>query len=97
MRNRVTDENNQILSNAAYAIDKNKIMKGKPLEQGEYKVLAVENNKNNWMQAMAVAPVDSNGEIDTKQIEILKLNNQIKGYNDSIFFTCMYAIINEKV
>ena len=32
MRNRVTDENNQILSNAAYAIDKNKIMKGKPLE-----------------------------------------------------------------
>ena len=49
MRNRVTDENNQILSNAAYAIDKNKIMKGKPLEQGEYKVLAVENNKNNGM------------------------------------------------
>ena len=78
MRNRVTDENNQILSNAAYAIDKNKIMEGKPLEQGEYKVLAVENNKNNGMQAMAVAPVDSNGEVDTKQIEILKLNKQIK-------------------
>ena len=79
MRNRVSDENNQILSNAAYAIGKNKIMKGKPLEQGEYKVLAVENNKNNGMQAMAVAPpVDSNGEVDTKQIEILKLNKQIK-------------------
>ena len=55
MRNRVTDENNQILSNAAYAIDKNKIMKGKPLEQGEYKILAVENNKDNGMQALAVA------------------------------------------
>ena len=27
---------------------------------------------------MAVAPVDRNGEIDTKQIEILKLNKQIK-------------------
>ena len=78
MRNRVSDENNQILSNAAYAIGKNKIMKGKPLEQGEYKVLVVENNKNNGMQAMAVAPVDSNGEVDTKQIEILKLNKQIK-------------------
>ena len=71
MRNRVTDENNQILSNAAYAIDKNKIMKGKQLEQGEYKVLAVENRKDNGMQVMEVAPVDSNGEVDTKQIEIL--------------------------
>ena len=70
MRNRVTDENNQILSNAAYAIDKNKIMKGKPLEQGEYKVLAVENRKDNGMQAMAVAPVDSNGEVDTSKIVI---------------------------
>lgn len=70
MRNRVADENNQILSNAAYAIDKNKIMKGKPLEQGEYKVLAVENNKDNGMQAMAVAPVDSNGEVDTSKIVI---------------------------
>jgi len=64
MKNRVTDENNQILSNAAYAIGKNKIMKGKPLEQGEYKVLAVENNKDNGMQAMAVAPVDSNEKVE---------------------------------
>ena len=64
MRNRVTDENNQILLNAAYAIGKNKIMKGKPLEQGEYKVLAVENNKDNGMQAMAVAPVDSNEKVE---------------------------------
>ena len=74
MKNRVTDENNQILSNAAYAIGKNKIMKGKPLEQGEYKVLAVENNKDNGMQAMAVAPVDSNEKVEI----LLKLNNQIK-------------------
>ena len=34
-------------------------------ELGKYKVLAVENNKDNGMQAMAVAPVDSNGEVDT--------------------------------
>ena len=27
---------------------------------------------------MAVAPVDSNEEVDIKQIEILKLNKQIK-------------------
>ena len=30
---------------------------------GKFKVLAVENNKDNGMQAMAVAPVDSNGEV----------------------------------
>ena len=59
MKNRVTDENNQILSNAVYDIDKKKIMEGKPLEQGEYRVLAVENNKNNGMQAMAVVQVRS--------------------------------------
>ena len=47
------------------------------LKEG-FKVLAVENNKDNGMQAMAVAPVDNNGEIDTKQIEILKLNKQMK-------------------
>ena len=34
-------------------------MKGKPLEQGEYKVLAVENNKDNGMQAMTVVQVKS--------------------------------------
>jgi len=39
-------------------------------ELGKYKVLAVENNKDNGMQAMAVAPVDSNGEVDTSQIVI---------------------------
>ena len=64
MRNRVTDENNQILSNAAYAIGKNKKMKGKLLEQGEYKVLAVENNKDNGMQAMTVVQVKSKYKIN---------------------------------
>ena len=30
---------------------------------GEFRVLAVENNKDNGMQAMAVAPVERNGEV----------------------------------
>ena len=97
MQNKVTDKNNYRLSNDAYNISGGIIKDGEMTSDQKFRVLAVENNKNNGMQAMAVAPVDSNGEIDTKQIEILKLNNQIKGYNDSIFFTCMYAIINEKV
>ena len=40
----------------------------------KYKILSMENNKNNGMQAMAVAPVDSNGEVEI----LLKLNKQIK-------------------
>ena len=31
---------------------------------GKFKVLAVENNQDNRMQAIAVAPVDSNGEVE---------------------------------
>lgn len=38
MKNRVTDENNQILSNAVYAIDKNKIL---------IKIMIVNNNVKN--------------------------------------------------
>ena len=41
---------------------------------GKFKVLAVENNQNNGMKAMAVAPVDRKEEIEVFQ----KLNNQIK-------------------
>ena len=84
-----TDKKNKYLSYKVYDVNSKKedekVRVNAELKEG-FKVLAVENNKNNGMQAMAVAPVDSNGEIDTKQIEILKLNNQIKGYNDSIFF-----------
>ena len=46
------------------------ITKDKLVANDKFKVLAVENNQNNGMQAMAVAPVDSNGEVDTSQIVI---------------------------
>jgi complete genome len=71
MQNKVTDKNNYRLSNDAYDISDEIIKKGGESRDKKFKVLAIENNKNNGMQAMAVAPVDSNGEIDTKQIEIL--------------------------
>ena len=77
MQNNTTDKNSKELSDAAYDISKGKIKEDKPIAQ-KFKVLAVENNKDNGMQAMAVAPVDSNGEVDAKRIEILKLNKQIK-------------------
>lgn len=49
---------------------------------GKFKVLAVENNQNNGMQAMAVAPVDSNGEVDTSQIVIAYAGTDKGEYSD---------------
>ena len=36
----------------------------------KYKILALEDNQNNGMQAMAVAPVNDRGEVDTRKIVI---------------------------
>jgi hypothetical protein len=52
------DENEAIKKDWIYNYDRNK--KG----LGKFKVLTVENNQNNGMQAMDVAPVDSNGEVE---------------------------------
>ena len=78
MQTNITDRQNVKLSEDVYDVASNKVKVGEPVDEGQFKVLAVENNKDNGMQAMAVAPVDSNREVDTKQIEILKLNKQIK-------------------
>ena len=82
-KNKIANERDfQTFSNGAYDINKEntKIKEGSLLNSSsrDFKILSVENNKDNGMQATAVAPVDSNGEVDTKQIEILKLNKQIK-------------------
>ena len=78
MKNNITDEKCQGLSDEVYKISEGEIIEGELTSDSKFRVLAVEDNKNSGMQAMAVAPVDSNGEVDTNQIEILKLNNQIK-------------------
>ena len=65
-----SDKSNHFLSNEVYKVGNNEleIKKGIEIkvenENEKYKVLAVENNKNNGMQAMAVAPVDSNGKVE---------------------------------
>ena len=82
----ITTEKNRHISDRVYKVGKGNEVEYEGLynfddrdeDLGKFKVLAVENNKDNGMQAKAVAPLDSNGEVDTKQIEILKLNNQIK-------------------
>ena len=63
-----SDKSNHFLSNEVYKVGniQSKIIKGSLIknENEKYEVLAVENNKNNGMQAMAVAPVDNNGEVE---------------------------------
>ena len=43
---------------------------GKDNRLGQFKVLKVEDNTANGMQAMAVAPVDKAGNVDTSQVVI---------------------------
>lgn len=70
MQNNTMDKNYHGLSNDAYDISDGKVNEGEVTSDQKFKVLAVENNKDNGMQAMAVAPIDSNGEVDTSQIVI---------------------------
>ena len=67
----IKDIDNKGISTEVYEIN-NKIeyKEGGRILNNKYEILAVENNKDNGMQAMAVAPVDSNGEVDTSQIVI---------------------------
>lgn len=55
-------------SEKTYEIEDGVLKKGEEL--GKYKILALEDNQNNGMQAMAVAPVNDRGEVDTSKIVI---------------------------
>ena len=78
----ITAEKNKHISDRVYKVGKGNEVEYEGIynfndrneELGKYKVLAVENNKNNGMQVMVEAPVDRKEEIETFQ----KLNNQIK-------------------
>lgn len=82
MKNSLTDKISHQLSNAAYDISKGKIKKDKMIIQDKFKVLAVEDNKNNGMQAMAVAPVDRNGNVNTGEIVIAYAGTDIFSLKD---------------
>ena len=72
-----TDKNKKYLSEKVYGVNSEKedekVRVNDKLKEG-FQVLAVENDITNSMQAMAVAPVDSKGEIEIFK----KLNNKIK-------------------
>ena len=68
----VTDKNYKKISNDVYKVDSGKY---NPLIEGQvidnkYKILALEDNQNNGMQAMAVPLIDSIGEVDIRRIVI---------------------------
>ena len=73
------DSEYNYLSNSVYEVDVKKVSKswkeGDILEEGGYnnnfKILQVEDNQNNGMQAMAVAPRNSVGEVDIRKIVIV--------------------------
>ena len=51
-------------------IKKYRVGEGLKVLEKQYKILALEDNQNNGMQAMAVAPVNDRGEVDTRRIVI---------------------------
>ena len=72
------DSEYKYLSNSVYEVDTKKVSRswkeGDTLEGSQsnnnFKSLKVEDNQNNGMQAMAVAPVNGRGEVDTRRIVI---------------------------
>ncbi|MGT2928782.1 triacylglycerol lipase [Streptococcus dentasini] len=70
----VTDKDYKRIADRVYDVDSGKVAnpvkKGNTVAGGKYKVLQVEDNTDNGMQAMAVAPVDKNGHVDTSQVVI---------------------------
>lgn len=79
----LTERQNQIISNKVYRLDSSKKDYESSLKEyptlkfnegesklGEYKILKVEDNQENGMQAMAVAPIGADGQPDYSQIII---------------------------
>ena len=60
MQNRITDKDSFKLSVDVY----DNVMVDELVGEDKFKVLAVENNINNGMKAMAVAPVDCNRRVE---------------------------------
>ena len=70
MQNNTTDKIYHGLSEDVYDIEKGEIQEGGITRNKDFKVLVVENDITNSMQAMAVAPVDSSGKVDTSKVVI---------------------------
>ena len=81
----INDRDYKEIARDVYRVDKRKY--SRYLEENNtttnnYKVLKVEDNQNNGMQAMAVAPVNDRGEVDTSRIVIAYAGTNFSDGND---------------
>ena len=72
----MTERDYNKISNEVYNIDKLKVRKdniekGDKILEDKYKVLSLEDNQNNGMQVVVVAPINSVGEVDIRKIVII--------------------------
>jgi len=70
----LNDKNYSDLSEEVYDIDSKKMFKikkeGELILDNKFQILSLEDNQNNGMQAMSMAPVNDRGEVDTSKIVI---------------------------
>ena len=82
----VNDKNYRDLSEEVYDIDSKKMFKikkeGELILDNKFQILSLEDNRNNGMQAMAVAPVNDRGEVDTRRIVIAYAGTNFSDSND---------------
>ena len=77
----LNDKNYSDLSEEVYDIDSKKMFivkkEGELILDNKFQILSLEDNQNNGMQAMAVAPVNDRGEVDTSKIVMMQIIIQI--------------------
>ena len=82
----LNDKNYSDLSEEVYDIDSKKMFKikkeGELILDNKFQILSLEDNQNNGMQAMAVAPVNERGEVDTRRIVIAYAGTNFSDSND---------------
>ena len=83
----MVDKDYRDVSYIVYKIDNTakeriNIKEGKNILEEKYQVLSLEDNQNNGMQAMAVAPVNERGEVDTRRIVIAYAGTNFADSND---------------
>ena len=71
----LNDKNYRDLSEEVYDIDSKKMFKikkeGELILDNKFQILSLEDNQNNGMQVIAVAPINSVGEVNIRKIVIV--------------------------
>ncbi|MFU2181402.1 triacylglycerol lipase, partial [Streptococcus pluranimalium] len=84
----ISDKEYNKIADEVYDVDSSKI--GNPLNEGRvvvdetFIILKSEDNPDNGMQAMAVAPVDKNGEADYSEVVIAYAGTNSKNVADLV-------------